>query len=240
MNVSVIVPTYNEADSLPELAQRLFAALEASGLEGDLIIVDDSSPDGTGQVAEDLAQSYPIQVLHRPPKSGLASAVIDGMAQAKGSLIAVMDADLSHPPEVIPRLVKAIQQTGCELAVASRYIPGGGVEAWPWHRRFVSWVANQLARPFIPVHDATSGCFALQQGVIRGVTLDPIGFKIGVEVMAKGHYHRFTEVPYTFRDRRYGQSKFGSREVINYLRQLGRLWRGGAIRQRRERRRESL
>ncbi|MBN1484018.1 MAG: polyprenol monophosphomannose synthase [Chloroflexia bacterium] len=229
IQLSVIVPTYNEAESLPELCRRLFDALAQADLRGELVVVDDSSPDGTGDVAEALAQQYPLQVLHRPPKSGLSSAVIDGLQQARGELLAVLDADLSHPPEIIPRLAQAILEQGGDLAVASRYVPGGGVEDWPWHRRLVSWVANQLARPFVPMRDATSGCFALRREVVEGVVLDPIGFKIGLEIMAKGRYEHFAEVPYTFRDRRYGQSKFNRREVWNYLRQLGRLWRGRTI-----------
>jgi len=224
MRVSVIVPTYNEADSLPELAGRLFAALASAGLEGELVVVDDSSPDGTGEVAEGLARQFPVQVVHRPAKSGLASAVLDGMARAGGGILAVMDADLSHPPEVIPQLVAAIAE-GADLAVASRYVPGGGVRNWPWLRRFASWTAGLLARPFVPVRDATSGYFALRREVLEGASLDPIGFKIGLEVMAKGRYRRFVEVPYIFQDRRHGKSKFGPREVGNYLRQLGRLLR---------------
>jgi len=228
IQVSVIVPTYNEAESLPELTRRLFAALDGAGLSGELVVVDDSSPDGTADIAEELARQHSLQILRRPPKSGLSSAVIDGMELAQAEILAVIDADLSHPPEVIPRLVVAIQEQGVDLAVASRYIPGGGVEDWPWQRRFVSWVANQLARPLVPMRDTTSGCFALRREVVQGVTLDPIGFKIGLEVMAKGRYRGFVEVPYIFRDRRYGQSKFNTREIWNYLRQLGRLWRGGA------------
>ena len=225
MQISVVVPTYNEAESLPQLAQRLFAALDAAGLQGELVVVDDSSPDGTGDVAERLAGQHPMQVLHRPPKSGLASAVSDGMARARGDILVVMDADLSHPPEVVPQLVQAVASGEAELAVGSRYVPGGGVANWPWHRRFVSWFANQLARPFVPMRDATSGFFALKRDVVQGVTLDAIGFKIGLEVMARGRYRRFKEVPYTFEDRRYGQSKFGTKEVRHYLQQLGRLLR---------------
>ncbi len=225
MNLSVIVPTYNEADSVPELARRLFSALHEANLEAELIIVDDSSPDGTGDVAHQLAERYPIRVLIRPPRSGLASAVIDGITYAHGEILAVMDADLSHPPEVIPSMVVAITARGFDLAVGSRYVPGGGVENWPWHRRFVSWGANQLARPFVPVRDATSGFLALRREILDGVTLDPIGFKIGLEVMAKARYRRYVELPYTFHDRRYGKSKFGFKQIWDYLRQLLRLLR---------------
>jgi len=224
VDVSVIVPTYNEAEALAELVQRLFAALAATGRDAELVIVDDSSPDGTGEIAEQLASHYPIRVLHRPPRSGLASAVLAGIARATGQVLVVMDADLSHPPELVPRLIEAVE-SGAELAVASRYVRGGGVYAWPWRRRFVSWVANLLARPLVPIRDATSGFFAFRREVVEGTQLDPIGFKIGLEVMAKGKYRTYREVPYTFVDRRFGRSKFGMRQVLDYLRQLMRLWR---------------
>lgn len=224
MLISIVIPTYNEAQNLPELTRRLFSALQKAGLEGEIVVVDDDSPDGTGQVADRLAESCAMQVLHRPRKSGLASAVEQGMARAHGQIVVVMDADLSHPPEVVPDLVTAITDEGADLAVGSRYVPGGGVANWPWHRRFASWFANLLARPLVPMRDATSGFFALKREVIDEVKLDPIGFKIGLEIMARGDYRRFREVPYTFTDRAYGESKFGSREVINYLRHLIRLW----------------
>lgn len=220
MQVSIIVPTYNEARSLSELAGRLFAALQGAGLEGELVVVDDGSPDGTGAIAEELARHYPMQVLHRPAKSGLASAVLEGMARAQGDILVVMDADLSHPPEVVPRLVAPILAGKADLAVASRYVRGGGVAQWPWTRRLVSWGANLLARPLVPMRDATSGFFAVRREVLEGVSLNPIGFKIGLEVMARGRYRRFVEVPYIFEDRRYGKSKFGLREVFHYLWQL--------------------
>lgn len=220
MQVSIIVPTYNEARSLSELAGRLFAALQGAGLEGELVVVDDGSPDGTGAIAEELARRYPMQVLHRPAKSGLASAVLEGMARAQGDILVVMDADLSHPPEVVPRLVAPILAGEADLAVASRYVRGGGVAQWPWIRRLVSWGANLLARPLVPMRDATSGFFAVRREVLEGVSLNPIGFKIGLEVMARGRYRRFVEVPYIFEDRRYGKSKFGLREVFHYLWQL--------------------
>jgi dolichol-phosphate mannosyltransferase len=225
MLISVVVPTYNEAGSLPELAGRLFAALQEAQLEGELVVVDDGSPDGTGDLAEELARRYPIRVLHRPARLGLASAVLEGMARSQGEVLVVMDADLSHPPEVVPRLVAPLLAGQADLAVASRYIPGGGVSHWPWTRRFVSWGANRLARLIVPVRDATSGFFAVRREVVEGASLNPIGFKIGLEVMARGQYRRFVEVPYTFEDRRYGRSKFGLREVFHYLRQLLALLR---------------
>jgi len=218
--ISIIVPTYNEAESLPRLAEQVFGVLREHDIEAEMVVVDDNSPDGTGDVAEQLAEQYPIQVLHRAGKLGLASAVIDGWNATASDIVGVMDADMSHDPQAIPALVEAIRNRGVELAVGSRYVPGGGMEDWPWTRQFVSWTANQFARPFTPIRDATSGFFLMRRSVVDGVELDPIGFKIGLEVMAKGRYTRWEEVPYVFTDRKMGRSKFGTKEIVNYLRQL--------------------
>ena len=140
-----------------------------------------------------------------------------------------MDADLSHPPELVPALLSAIED-GADLAVGSRYVAGGGVEDWPMRRRIVSRVACLMGSVLVPVRDATSGLFALRRSVIDGVTLNPIGFKIGFEVIARGRYRSVVEVPYTFRDRELGASKFGRREVGQYVVQLGQVARDKLLR----------
>ncbi|MBZ5590143.1 MAG: glycosyltransferase [Acidobacteriia bacterium] len=218
--VSIVVPTYNEAEGLPLLVGRVCSSLRAHSIEAELIIVDDSSPDGTGDLADRLAQRYPVRVLRRPKKLGLASAVLDGWALARGDIIGVMDADLSHEAEAIPLLVAAVRDRGVELAVGSRHVPGSGTHGWPATRKFASWAANKLARPFTPVRDATSGFIFMRRSVLDGVALDARGFKIGLEIMAKGRYTRWEEVPYVFTDRRIGASKLGTREVVDYLHQL--------------------
>lgn len=215
--ISIVVPTYNEAATVPHLAARLAAALE--GRRWELVVVDDGSPDGTADVASRLAPALPVHVVRRPGKLGLASAVVAGFAAAQGATLVVMDADLSHPPEVVPSLVDALQG-GIDLAVGSRYVPGGGIVDWPLRRRVVSRVACLMGSLLVPVRDATSGFFALTRPVVEGAHLNPIGFKIGFEVMARGHYEKVVEMPYTFRDREAGRSKFGSREIAAYLMQL--------------------
>lgn len=220
--ISVVVPTYNEAATVPKLADRLAKAMGSRPWE--LVIVDDGSPDGTADVAEALAPQVPVRVVRRSGKLGLATAVMAGFGAARGDTLVVMDADLSHPPEVVPRLVDAVQD-GSELAVGSRYVAGGGTVDWPLRRRIVSRVACLMGNALVPVRDATSGFFALRRSVIDGVRLDPIGFKIGFEVIARGRYARVVEVPYTFRDREAGESKFGKREVLNYLLQLMKVAR---------------
>ena len=225
--LSVVVPTYNEAGSLPTLAERLHAAL--TGRDWELIVVDDGSPDGTAVVAAALAPRIPVRVVRRAGKAGLASAVVAGFEAARGDLLLVMDADLSHPPEVVPALVDAIEH-GADLAVGSRYVTGGGVMDWPLKRRAVSRVACLMGNVLVPVRDATSGFFALRRSVVDGVKLNPIGFKIGFEVIARGRYKKVVEVPYIFRDRELGASKFGRREIMQYVVQLGQVGRDRLLR----------
>ena len=225
--LSVVVPTYNEAGSVPKLAERLHAALGARDWE--LVIVDDGSPDGTADIAAALAPRIPTNVVRRAGKAGLASAVVAGFEAARGDVLVVMDADLSHPPELVPALLSAIED-GADLAVGSRYVAGGGVEDWPMQRQMVSRVACLMGSALVPVRDATSGFFALRRSVIDGVTLNPIGFKIGFEVIARGRYRSVVEVPYTFRDRELGASKFGRREIGQYVVQLGQVARDKVLR----------
>ena len=225
--LSVVVPTYNEAGSVTGLAERLHAAL--AGREWELVIVDDGSPDGTADIAAALAPRIPTNVVRRAGKAGLASAVVAGFAAARGDVLVVMDADLSHPPEIVPALVDALAR-GADLAVGSRYVAGGGVMDWPLKRRVVSRIACLMGNVLVPVRDATSGFFALKRSVIEGVTLNPIGFKIGFEVIARGRYKRVVEVPYTFRDRELGASKFGRREIVQYVVQLGQVARDKLLR----------
>ena len=201
---------------------RLAAAL--AGHKWELIIVDDGSPDGTADLAESYAPAHPVRVVRRPGKAGLASAVLAGFREARGDVLLVMDADLSHPPEAVPSLVTAIDG-GADLAVGSRYVRGGGTKDWPLKRRIVSRAACLMGNVLVPVRDCTSGFFAIRRSAIEGVKLNPIGFKIGFEVMARAKYKKVVEVPYVFRDRELGKSKFGRREILQYLVQLGQVAR---------------
>jgi dolichol-phosphate mannosyltransferase len=206
---------------------RLAAALAVHTWE--LIIVDDGSPDGTADLAESYADVHPVKVVRRPGKAGLASAVLAGFAQARGDILLVMDADLSHPPEAVPRMAAAIE-AGADLAVGSRYVKGGGTEDWPLKRRVVSRAACLMGNALVPIRDCTSGFFAIRRSALDGVKLNPIGFKIGFEVMARAHYRTAVEVPYVFRDRELGKSKFGRREIFQYLVQLGQVARDRVLR----------
>jgi dolichol-phosphate mannosyltransferase len=223
---SIVIPTYNEAAGIEKLLRALAATFEANGLDGEIIVVDDNSPDGTGDVVERLARELPVRCLHRSGKLGLSSAVIDGWAAARGNSIVLgaMDADFSHDVNALPKMVQALESGAYGLAIGSRYVPGGGIANWPKRRIIVSRVACWLARPLTNVKDVTSGFLLVRRDALAGVVLDPIGFKIGLEVIAKAHYGKAIEVPYVFTDRVAGESKLNEREIFNYLKQLGKLY----------------
>lgn len=223
MKVSLVIPTYNERDGLRQMVTDLSAVLERTGQDYELVIVDDNSPDGTGALADELAREFKLLVVHRQGKLGLSSAVIDGWARATGDLLAVMDADGSHDPNILPQMVRAIASGGADVAVGSRYVPGGGMGDWPLYRQIISRVACFMGQLVCPVRDLTSGYLVFRREVIEGVTLDPIGFKIGLEVLVRGRYRTFTEIPYVFTDRKAGQSKLSFKVIRQYLVQLGRL-----------------
>jgi dolichol-phosphate mannosyltransferase len=159
---------------------------------------------------------------------GLSSGVIDGwkFARPESDAVGAMDADFSHDVNAIPAMVAALASGEYGLAIGSRYVPGGGIENWPLHRKITSLVAIALAKPLTPVRDITSGFFLVRRRALESVELDPIGFKIGLEVIAKAHYGRALEVPYVFTDRIAGTSKLNQGEIFNYLRQLVRIYRG--------------
>lgn len=221
--VSIVIPTYNERQSIAALVDSVLENLDAAGIEGEIVIVDDNSPDGTWQLCEELAASRPVRVLRRAGKLGLSSAVIDGFGFARGSVLGVMDADGSHDPAAIPRLVDAVARDGYELAVGSRYIAGGQIKDWPLLRLVISRGAVLLASPLTPIRDITSGYFFIRRDVIDGVKLNPIGFKIGLEVFVKGRFDRYCEVPYTFVNRVQGKSKLTLKQVWEYVVQLADL-----------------
>ena len=226
MKFSLVVPTYNEAGGIERLIEALSKTFLEHDLDGEIVVVDDNSPDGTGKIVDSLAERYPVRCLHRPGKLGLSSGVIDGwrFARPESEAVGAIDADFSHDINVIPKMVKALEE-GADLAIGSRYVPGGGIEDWPWKRKFTSQVAILLAQPLTAVKDITSGFFLVRRTAIEGVELDPIGFKIGLEVIAKARYKRFVEIPYVFTDRVAGESKLNGGEIANYLRQLGRIYR---------------
>lgn len=215
--VTVVAPTYNERENLPQLVQVL-EQLELPGL--NLLVVDDNSPDGTGQVADDLAKTstLPIRVLHRTEKNGLGRAYIAGMTRAMdegADIVIQMDADLSHPASVLPLMVQTLTNTDAALVIGSRYVPGGSVaDAWAWHRKLLSAGANFYVNAILRlgVKDATAGFKAWKADTLRRIDLDSIesgGYSFQVEMNYRTVQRgmRIVEVPIHFEERVEGASK---------------------------------
>ena len=219
--ISIIIPTYNEKDNIAPLVSRIAQAL--SGYSYEIIIVDDDSQDGTIEVASSLASRYPVKVIVRRNERGLATAVVHGLEHASGQIIGVMDADLQHPPEVIPELIKALQ-SGADMVVASRYIAGGGCPHWGLSRRIISRAALVISHLLLPstrpVKDPLSGFFMFRRQNLARAELKPIGYKISLEIMLTGRFQRVVEVPYIFEDRSAGKSKLNPRQQLDYLRHI--------------------
>lgn len=223
--LSIVVPTYNERDRLTDLVEAIFAAYAAAQLDGELIIVDDNSPDGTGALADDLAARHRIVVLHRAGKLGLGTAVIEGFAAATAPVVGVIDADMSHPPALLPRMFAAMRASDADAVVASRYIPGGGTRNWARSRLLMSRLACVMARGLTPIRDATSGYFLIRRELARGVEISAGGFKICLELLVRSRPASLVEVPYVFVGRTAGESKMNLKEATGYLRQLRALRR---------------
>jgi dolichol-phosphate mannosyltransferase len=224
MFISLVIPTYNEAENIPTIIDKIFDILRHNSLDGEVIIVDDDSPDRTWEIAEKLTTKYNIKVLRRVNKRGLSSAVIDGFSVAKGDIIGVMDADLSHPPEKIPELLQPIISNKSDIAIGSRYIDGAQIESWPLGRKISSRIASLAVRGLTRVRDPMSGFFFFRKGVIEGIELSPKGFKIGLQIIVKGKYSNTTEVPINFRDRKHGHSKLGFRVVLHDFFHISKLY----------------
>lgn len=213
LSVSIVLPTYNEAENIRKLVHEIFKYVP----KAELVIVDDNSPDGTGKIADDLQKRMRnIKVLHRYDKKGLGSAIIDGLMHAKGDIIGVMDSDFSHPPQLLPVLIKKIDE-GYDFVIASRYVKGSSIENWPKIRKLTSKIAIALARSLTGIKDPVSGFFFMRNYVIKNVALSPRSWKVSLDIIVKGKYSKTAEVPFTFRNRKEGKSKIAVKEYVNYI-----------------------
>lgn len=221
--ISIVVPSYNERENLAPLARAVFRAIDPS--RSELLLIDDDSPDGTAQEATRLNNEFPIRCIVRRNERGLATAVMRGLREARGEIIVVMDADLSHPPESIPHLIAPLANPDVQMVIGSRFAPGGSVDLhWPLHRQLNSWFARLLARPLTPVRDMMAGFFAVRKRDLRLEGLRPIGYKIALELIVRHGWRNVVEVPIAFRDRAAGHTKLNAAEQIRYLRHLMRLY----------------
>ncbi|GAB2932705.1 hypothetical protein GCM10027047_31320 [Rhodococcus aerolatus] len=233
-DVTVVVPTRDEADNVDELVRRTSDALGGAALSWELLLVDDSDDDTPARARRHAAAGLPVRVLHREAGErvdGLSGAVTAGFAEAAGDVLAVMDADLQHPPELLADLVGAVVHGGADVSVGSRYCAGAAPDATagldgPW-RLAVSQACRALVWVVRPglwrVRDPLSGYFVLRRSVIDGTVLRPTGYKILLELLARGRWDRVVEVPYTFAARERGTSKSELKQGRIFLRHLVRL-----------------
>ena len=226
---SLVIPTYQERDNIAR-AIEVSSSLLDKYLAGDyeIIVVDDDSPDRTWKVAQSLTNQYPqLRVMRRERERGLSSAVIRGWQVSKGRVLGVIDGDLQHPPEVLIELLSFIKQ-GADLAVASRHVEGGGVSSWSFIRRFLSRGAQIIGLILLPhvlgrVSDPMSGYFLVRRSSIAEQNLNPVGYKILLEVLARGKINCIAEAGYVFCEREQGESKVTWKQYVEYIHHLVRL-----------------
>ncbi len=261
IDLSVIIPTYNESENILNLLGSIKEKIPTS-LSAEVIVVDDDSPDRTGELAESYSQNlersnvevkdagYPdaeisrggkyassgktqfsISVINRDGKQGLASAIMEGVRSSRGQYILVMDADLSHSPEVIPRMVDELSNPDVDIVVASRYIRGGSIIGWPFKRRLISKGAVKIAKYGLrlnkKVTDPMSGFFAVKRHIIENLEIDSAGYKILLEILVKSGSARVKEIPYTFTNRKAGKSKLDNAVIWDYVKAVYSLYRYG-------------
>jgi len=227
--VSVVIPTYNERENVRVLVPRLSEVLQDAGVDYEIIVVDDDSPDGTCEEVDALSRRLGdrVRCVRRRGERGLASAVVEGFRRATGDVAVVMDADLQHPPELVPRLVETLEEADADVVVASRYTRGGGVEGWSRVRLALSKLATRISWFLVPetrkTSDPMSGFFAVRLSRLDISRLKPRGFKILVEILARHPCLNVVDVPYVFRRRHSGESKLGVGVAADFLVQAWRV-----------------
>lgn len=239
--VSIIIPTYNESENIKGILHSIKEHMPKNTIV-EAIVVDDNSPDGTGKIAEDYFESlkektrYTVNVINRKTRDGLSSAILNGVQQAKGKIVVVMDSDFSHPPQLIPKLVDVLKQSKTDIVVASRYLNGGSIQGWSIKRKIISKIATFIAKRGLGIKesDPMSGFFAFNKDIIKGINFDAIGYKILLEMIVKVKGVSIKEIPYTFSDRTNGKSKLGTKTILEYMHAVGKLYRYGKNEQRNE------
>jgi dolichol-phosphate mannosyltransferase len=227
--VTILVPTLNEVENIDLLVERTLAATQGAGFAIEIVCVDGGSKDGTQEKVVAWETRGPVRLVQSDGKGGLSGDILRGAAAAKTDVVVVMDADMSHPPEALPALIRPILAGTHDMAVGSRYVPGGKTPGWPWTRRMTSKVATLLAWPLVSIRDPMSGFFAVRRERLLSLGKEATGFKIALEIATRGDDSlRVTEVPITFIDRERGTSKFGAAEIVSCLRQM-LLLAGGAV-----------
>jgi dolichol-phosphate mannosyltransferase len=241
--ISIILPTYNESQNIVNIL-KLIGENIPKGIHTETIVVDDNSPDGTGKIVDDYISNIKkiaentIDVIHRKTKNGLSSAILNGIQNAKGETILVMDSDFSHPPQIIPKMIEAFKQYQCDLVVASRYITGGNIQGWTIKRKLMSKIATLIAKKGLHVKtkDPMSGFFAFKKNIIKELNFDALGYKFLLEILVKTKGINIKEIPYTFENRKLGSSKLDNSIIIDYFKSVWKLYKSEKIKTTNEKR----
>jgi len=216
-----VIPTYNERKNILQLLKKIQEEFKKNNIQGEIIVVDDNSPDGTGKILDETKIKIKnLKIIHRKGKFGLSSAVLDGWKIAEGEILGAMDADLSHPPEKIKELFWEIENGKADFAIGSRYAPGGEIKGWGFKRKLMSKTATLLARVYTKVKDPMTGFFMIKRTCIKDKKINPKGFKILLELIIKANYKIIKEIPIIFNNRIEGKSKAGTKEIFCYLQNL--------------------
>jgi dolichol-phosphate mannosyltransferase len=227
--LGLVIPTLNEAGNIPTLLNRIRQSLASVPVQCEIIVVDDDSQDGTAEVVSQYAERDPlVRLLIRKGKRGLAGAVIHGWEHTDSNLLGVIDADLQHPPEVLPQLLEPVLD-GTDIAIASRYANGNGASEWNKLRLWISRCGTLATAPLqkkdLRIKDPLSGFFIVRRDCIDGLQLQPEGFKILLEILVKGRIQKAVEVPFHFGTRHSGKSKADIKVALQYFTLLGKLSR---------------
>lgn len=224
--ISIVVPTYKEAENLPHVTKAVSDAFSGRDQSYEILFVDDDSQDGSEDICTELAKTEPVRMIVRKGERGLAAAVIHGIQESVGDIVVVMDADLSHPASAIPEMVERLESGRSDFVLGSRRVEGGTIhDDWSFFRRLNSIISSLLARPLCHLRDPMSGFFAIHRSDMPDRSLlSPIGYKIALEIFVKGNFQHASEVPIHFADRQYGESKLSLKEQWNFLRHLARLY----------------
>ncbi len=219
--LTVIIPTFNEESNIERIISEVDKVFLQSGIRGEILIVDDNSPDTTIAIVNSLKKSKAnLNLLVRLADHGLSQSVADGFAHALSEIFIIIDADLSHPPALIPMMYNEIK-AGQDIVIGSRYMKGGGIKAWPFKRRIISLGGTFLGRTLFPrISDPVSGFFAVRKSVVAEAPLKPRGYKILLEVLGKGSWEKCREIPFEFVDREIGSSKLKFTTILEYVRQV--------------------
>lgn len=221
---TVIVPTLNEEGNIDKLLEQIFLVQKQQNLDLRVLFVDSDSADCTCEKIRQWQLHYPVQLICRGANHGLACAVLDGAQKAETDFLVVMDADLSHSPQVLPQLIYPLLDGSYDMVVGSRYVKGGSIPDWPRRRRISSKVATWPALMFCDIRDPLAGYFAVSRELLISLPGSIPGFKIGLAILAEHRGKiRVKEIPIEFRDRHQGESKMDKRVVFDYLQQLLQL-----------------